>query len=170
MKGRFSIIIGSKRIRYKLEIDRKITIIKGQSGTGKSTFYQLIKQYVEDKYNNQKSSVFCKCDLELVAMPLNDSQYNWVSELSESHGKIYVIDEGAKYIYSNLFARCVNTSDNYFIVISRGYKINNIAYSVNSIVEFKSNTKKWDGLCKNLRKVYRRSTKSHSRCNSNRGF
>lgn len=121
MKGRFSIIIGSKRIRYKLEIDRKVTIIKGQ--------------YVEDKYNNQKSFVFCKCDLELVAMPLNDFQYNWVSELSESHGKVYVIDEGAKYIYSNLFARCVNTSDNYFIVIFRGYKINNIA---NRIMEFKS--------------------------------
>ena len=47
MKGKHLISITSRRAEYRLELERKISVIKGNSGTGKSSVIRLISDYLE---------------------------------------------------------------------------------------------------------------------------
>ena len=46
MKGRYTIQIENKRFCYKFNISRNITIIQGDSGTGKTTLIDMISDFV----------------------------------------------------------------------------------------------------------------------------
>lgn len=42
MKGSYEVIVQSRRLQYKFVIRRNITIIKGNSATGKTTLLEMI--------------------------------------------------------------------------------------------------------------------------------
>ena len=42
MKGKYHVIVQNKRLRYEFDIKRNITIIRGDSATGKTTLYDYI--------------------------------------------------------------------------------------------------------------------------------
>ena len=44
MKGSHDIIVQNNRIKYKFSIRRNLTILRGNSATGKSTLIDLIAQ------------------------------------------------------------------------------------------------------------------------------
>ena len=48
MKGKYRIIVENKKIRYDFEVKRNITIIKGDSATGKTTLADMIAEYEEN--------------------------------------------------------------------------------------------------------------------------
>lgn len=48
MKGKYRIIVTAKRLRYDFEIRRNITIIRGDSATGKTTLVDMIQEYVNN--------------------------------------------------------------------------------------------------------------------------
>ena len=45
MKGKVHVIIQNRRVKYEFDIIRNITIIRGDSGTGKTTLFNLISTY-----------------------------------------------------------------------------------------------------------------------------
>ena len=45
MIGRVSIKISNQRNSYKFTLNRNITILRGDSGTGKTTLYDMIRDY-----------------------------------------------------------------------------------------------------------------------------
>ena len=47
MKGRHIVKVVSRKAEYTLELERKISIIKGKSGTGKSSVIRLIADFLE---------------------------------------------------------------------------------------------------------------------------
>ena len=47
MKGKHSISITSRKATYHLELESKITVLKGNSGTGKSSLIRLVSEYLE---------------------------------------------------------------------------------------------------------------------------
>ena len=47
MKGRYRIVVKNSSVRYDFEIRRNITIIKGDSATGKTTLVDMIREYYE---------------------------------------------------------------------------------------------------------------------------
>ena len=47
MKGKHIISIVSRKAIYHLELERKISVLKGNSGTGKSSMIRLIAEYLE---------------------------------------------------------------------------------------------------------------------------
>lgn len=49
MKGKYQVIVQDKRIRYDFEIRRNITIIRGDSATGKTTLLELLTAYEQEK-------------------------------------------------------------------------------------------------------------------------
>lgn len=49
MKGTHRVIIQTKRLRYDFELKRNITIIRGDSATGKTTLIDMIQEYVKSK-------------------------------------------------------------------------------------------------------------------------
>ena len=42
MRGKYNIIIANNKVEFNLVVDRKVTIVKGDSGTGKTTLYRII--------------------------------------------------------------------------------------------------------------------------------
>ena len=45
MKGKHHIVIESARLKYEFDIKRNITIIRGDSATGKTTLIELLEDY-----------------------------------------------------------------------------------------------------------------------------
>ena len=45
MNGKYTIEVSNKKVTYRLEIKRNITIIQGDSGTGKTTLFRMINEY-----------------------------------------------------------------------------------------------------------------------------
>ena len=48
MIGKYELEITTRRVDYKLTLERNITILRGNSATGKSTLYRAVKQYEDD--------------------------------------------------------------------------------------------------------------------------
>lgn len=59
MKGKHRVIVSTKRLRYDFEVRRNLTIIKGDSATGKTTLVEMIRDYVN---NPSGSPVELHCD------------------------------------------------------------------------------------------------------------
>lgn len=45
MKGIQHIEVSNRKVKFKLDLIRNITIIRGESGTGKTTLYNMISDY-----------------------------------------------------------------------------------------------------------------------------
>ena len=48
MRGKYRIIVQNKRIRYSFEIKRNITVIRGDSATGKTVLIDMIREFQEN--------------------------------------------------------------------------------------------------------------------------
>ena len=59
MKGIHRVIIQNKRIRYDFELSRNLTILRGDSATGKTTLIEMVQDYVDNGVN---SSIELHCD------------------------------------------------------------------------------------------------------------
>lgn len=44
MRGKYHIIVQNNKLRYELDIRRNITVIRGDSATGKTKLIQLLQQ------------------------------------------------------------------------------------------------------------------------------
>ena len=49
MKGNVKIVVSTKRLRYELNVRRNITIIQGDSATGKTTLVQIVSDYLSGR-------------------------------------------------------------------------------------------------------------------------
>ena len=49
MKGKHHIVIESKHVKYEFDIRRNITIIQGDSATGKTTLVDMLSAYASDR-------------------------------------------------------------------------------------------------------------------------
>ncbi|MDE7310885.1 MAG: hypothetical protein K2N87_04560 [Eubacterium sp.] len=127
MIGKFQIVIHDSRVRYELELERKITIIKGNSGTGKTTLYELVYDL-----KRQRQS-FIKCIYENRVMALTEE--NWKSEITKYENRFLFVDEGLHFVSTLEFAEYVQKSGNFFVIISRSGRLKWLPYSVNSIFE-----------------------------------
>ena len=125
MKGSYKIIVQNAKVRYEFEIRRNITIIKGDSATGKTTLVEMIGEY----YDNGASSgieLFCEKNCSVL------TGRNWKSALDTMNGEIIFIDEGNAFVYSTEFAKAVQASDNYYVIVTREGLVN-LPYSVEEI-------------------------------------
>ena len=49
MKGNIKVVVSTKKLRYELNLRRNITIIQGDSATGKTTLIQIINDYLSGR-------------------------------------------------------------------------------------------------------------------------
>ena len=141
MKGAYKVNIKNNRNSYTFELRRNITILRGESGRGKTTLFEMISDYNRFGKN---SGVSVSCDKDIIALAGND----WEEVIDKNPGTIIVIDEDSQFIRSEEFAKVVRGSDNYFLLITRNY-LAQLPISVDEIYEL-SGAKN-----KKLKKVYR---------------
>ena len=125
MKGKYSVFVQNNRLRYEFTISRNITIIRGDSATGKTTLLDLLNAY--DRYGDS-SGVLVKCDVPCVVI----GGQRWEENLQFIHNSIVFIDECNRFVKSEDFAVRVKESDNYFVIVTRD-DLPNLPYSVKEI-------------------------------------
>lgn len=145
MKGKYRITVQNKRIRYDFEIKRNITIIRGDSATGKTALVDMIREYYE---NGADSGVELKCDKTCVVL----EGRNWETILSTVQDSIVFIDEGNEFVSSVDFASAAQRSDNYFVIVARE-GLATLPYSVEEIYGIR-NSGKYGSLKRTYNELY----------------
>ena len=127
MVGKYKLRVENKKVRYDFTLDHKFTVVRGNSGTGK-TYLRDIIQEVGTKIT---------CSTRIVA--LNKSKLDYPSQLASITGVIFIVDEDVEGYTSDTFASLIQDSDNYFILFCRD-KLSNLPISIDSIYELVSET------------------------------
>ena len=125
MKGKYKIEVQNKRIRYEFSICRNLTIIKGDSATGKTTLVDMIREFYK---NGISSGVKLRSEKECVVL----EGKNWKHDLEMIRGSIVFIDEGNEFVFSDQFASTIRGTDNYYMIVTRE-GIPSLPYSVEEI-------------------------------------
>ena len=137
-----NIDIKSSRFEFNMTVNQKITVIRGNSGKGKSTFAKA----AEDVSGAYKVSVSdSKYRLEV---PSNKDWYRTISRNIEHKDKcIYVIDD-ADYVTTKEFASLFKEDKySFYILINRfaGLSIRSMSqlpFDIDEVYEFKADGKK----------------------------
>lgn len=125
MKGKYHIVVQNNRLRYEFDIKRNITIIRGDSATGKTTLINMIESASE---LGEGSGVEVVCEKNCRTLGGND----WNIVLPNLKEQIIFLDEENRFIKSQEFASEVKKSDNYFVIITRE-DLPNLPYAVDEI-------------------------------------
>lgn len=125
MKGSYRIVVSNAKVRYDFTIRRNITIIKGDSATGKTTLVEMIREHYE---SGENSGIQLRCDRPCRGLAGRD----WKTLLAVIHESIIFIDEDNEFLPTNEFAEAVRESDNYYVIVTRE-GLPNLPYSVEEI-------------------------------------
>lgn len=134
MIGSYAVRVSRRRgVSFRFTIRRNITVVRGDSGTGKTTLFEMISDHMRE---GAKSGVNIQCDCPCVALVDMD----WRNQLSGLRNSIVFVDEGFEDIRSDEFARAVKHSGNYFVLFTREV-LPNLPYSVDEIYRIKTSGK-----------------------------
>ena len=133
MKGKYRIVIENKRIRYDFEIKRNITLIRGDSATGKTILVDMVREFDE---NGTDSGINLKCEKKCTAL----SGRNWEASLSVIQDSIVFIDEGNRFVASREFAAYIQKTDNYYVIVARE-GLPTLPYSVEEVYGIRNSGK-----------------------------
>lgn len=133
MKGSIHIIVQNERIKYEFVLRRNLTIIRGNSATGKTTLIDMIREY---KSLGEESGVELSCEKECVVIEGN----GWEKQLSDVRKTVVFVDEGNRFVSSVEFARFIQGTDNYYVLVTRE-GLSTLPYSVEEIYGIRSSGK-----------------------------
>lgn len=146
MKGIHKVQIQNKRIRYEFELRRNLTVIRGDSATGKTTLIEMVQEYIN---NGEDSSIQLICDKACFVL----EGATWKGQLSEMHDSIVFIDEGNSFVYTREFSGEIQKTDNYYVIASRE-GLPTLPYSVTEIYGIRTSGK-YGGLKQHYHEFYR---------------
>ena len=149
MKGLHKVIVQNNRLHYEFDIKRNITIIQGNSATGKTTLINMLRQA---ENLGADSGVDVNCDVPCRIL----EGRNWKLILESISKSIIFIDEENTFINTEEFASAIQNSDNYYVLITRE-NLYNLPYSVEEIYGLHSS-----GKYQNTRKVYQQMYRIYS--------
>ena len=141
MKGKYHVIVQNRRVKFEFDIRRNITVVRGDSATGKTTLMTLIEAY-ERLGEDSGVTISCACR----CVTINNA--NWQAVLDSVSSCIVFADEDTKAIKTPEFARRIRQTNNYYVFITRE-NLPNLPYSVEEIYGFHASGKYSD-----LRKTY----------------
>ena len=133
MKGQVDFRIRNNQIAFHFLIERNITVLRGNSATGKTKLIHMVRDY----YNlGESSGIKLICDRECAVL----EGRNWVRDLEHLSDTIVFIDEGNSFLHDALFARMAKESSNYYVIASRN-PLYQLPYSIEAILEIKRNAR-----------------------------
>ena len=143
MKGRIDIRVSNSRASFRFTLNRNITVVRGDSGTGKTTLYEMIAEHTRlGKASGVEIAAPCPC----VAL----TDMDWQNQLGHTRGSVVFIDEGADYLASRGFASAIQKTDNYYVIFNRE-NLHELPYSVEEIYEIRTSSR-----YHTLKKIYQR--------------
>lgn len=146
MRGKYQIIIENRKMKYDFEIKRNLTIIKGDSATGKTTMVDMVAEFYE---NGRDSGINLKCDKLCAVLQGKD----WKLQLDNLHESIIFIDEGNAFVSTKEFASAIQKTNNYYVIVTRE-ALPMLPYSVTEIYGIR-NSGKYGDLKQTYNAMYR---------------
>ena len=125
MKGKYKVSVENNRLHYEFEIKQNITIIRGDSATGKTILVNMLRQ--AQKFE-ASSGIDLICEVPCKIL----EGENWKLILENATDTIFFIDNGNAFINTEEFAEAVKKSNNYFVLITRE-NLHNLPESVGEI-------------------------------------
>ena len=112
MKGIHKVVVGTKYLKYEFELRRNLTIIRGDSATGKTTLVDMIRTHMNDGENGPAT---LNCDKGCYVVEGN----LWKGQLDNIQDSIVFIDEGNEFVKTKDFVRAIQQTDNYYVTVTR---------------------------------------------------
>lgn len=134
MKGTYEVKVSNSKVSFTLELKRNITVIQGNSATGKTTLIGLIRDFEQ---LGRSSGVTIQCRKPCRVL----SNVDWEYRLEAIHDSIVFLDEGNEFVRSQAFAEAIRNTDNYYVIINRE-NLYQLPYSVDSILKLKTTSRK----------------------------
>ena len=133
MKGTHHVEVKNRDAVFKFDLYRNVTMVRGDSGTGKTTLFDMIADYTRLR---EASGVNVSCDKSCVAL----IDLDWKHQLENISDSIVFIDEGAEFLKTKEFAGVIQDTDNYYVIFNRE-SLHELPYSVEEIYEIKASGK-----------------------------
>lgn len=125
MKGKYKVSVENNRLHYEFEIKQNITVIRGDSATGKTILINMLRQ--AQKFGASSGiNLICEVPCKIL------EGENWKLILENASDTIFFIDNGNAFINTVEFAEAVKKSNNYFVLITRE-NLHNFPESVDEI-------------------------------------
>lgn len=133
MKGKHRVVVSTKRLKYDFELRRNLTIIRGDSATGKTTLIDMIREFVNNPFGTPVELV---CDKKCYVL----EGALWKEQLSGIVDSIVFIDEGNEFIKTVEFADKIQRTDNYYVIVTRE-PLPSLPYSVEEVYGIRTSGK-----------------------------
>ncbi len=132
MLGEHTVIVENAYLRYEFTLCRNLTIVRGDSATGKTTLVEMVRAYNEE----DDTGIDVRCDKKTSVL----YGKNWMQQLSMISDSIVFIDEQSRFVRSHDFARAIRGTDNYYVIVTRE-KLAELPYSITEIYGIRNSGK-----------------------------
>lgn len=140
MKDNYEFRVKSKKVIFEFSIRRNITVIKGNSATGKTTLLHILYEYLR---TGKQSGYSVTTNAEYFVYLRDEVGRSWQDALYPLKNTVIFIEENNNFIFGTEFAKFVKESGNYFVLISRS-PLKILPYSIHEIYEIVTEGKRTD--------------------------
>ena len=130
MRGTYEVKVSNVNVSFTLELERNITILFGDSATGKTTLIEMLRDF-EESGRSSGVTVHCKRPCRVL------TNADWEYRLNGIRDSIVFLDGGNAFVKSEAFARAIQSSSNYYVIVTRE-SLYQLPYSVNAILKLKT--------------------------------
>lgn len=131
MRGSYWFRAKSKKVLFEFSIRRNITIIKGDSATGKTTLLHILYEYLR---SGKQSGYSVSTNISYYVYMRDEVGRDWKDALSPLKNTVIFIEENNNFIFTKEFAVFVKESGNYFVMVTRA-PLKMLPYSIHEIYE-----------------------------------
>ncbi len=126
MRGKIKIYVKNKQITFSFTLERNVTVITGDSGTGKTKLINMVRNYSE---LGKSSGVTLRCNKTCIVL----EGRSWEQVLADTHNSVVFVEESTPlFLTSQAFAQAMKKSDNYYVLVTRE-PLPQLPYSIDCI-------------------------------------
>ena len=140
MKGSYWFRAKSKKVLFEFSIRRNITVIKGDSATGKTTLLRILYEYLR---MGKQSGYAVSTNVSYYAYIRDEVGRDWKDALYPLKNTVVFIEENNEFVFTKEFASFVKKSGNYFVFVTRA-PLKMLPYSIHEIYEIITDGKRTD--------------------------
>ena len=140
MKGSYWFKAKSKKVLFEFSIRRNITVIKGDSATGKTTLLRILYEYLR---MGKQSGYAVSTNVSYYVYIRDEVGRDWKDALYPLKNTVVFIEENNEFVFTKEFASFVKKSGNYFVFVTRA-PLKMLPYSIHEIYEIITDEKRTD--------------------------
>lgn len=140
MKGSYWFRAKSKKVLFEFSIRRNITVIKGDSATGKTTLLRILYEYLR---MGKQSGYAVSTNVSYYVYIRDEVGRDWKDALYPLKNTVIFIEENNEFVFTKEFASFVKKSGNYFVFVTRA-PLKMLPYSIHEIYEIITDGKRTD--------------------------